>query len=249
MRYLELADALRARLAVGNHAAGGALPSEAQLGREYAVSRVTVRRALELLRSEGLVTSRQGAGWFVALDPVRQPLGRITTIEAALEAAGAVARRDVVEFRFEPAAGEVASALGLSPGVEVLRVKRVVRADGDPFAVVTVWVPADLGADLSRADVERAPFYDLLPLRGVELGRATQTIDADALDPSDAALLDAAAGTPVLVCRRITYSADGRPVLTSEHRYPSGRTHLEIEFPSVAFEAPKNAGASHASNA
>jgi hypothetical protein len=54
---------------------------------------------------------------------------------------------------------------------------------------------------------------------------------------------------PVLVCRRVTYSADGRPVLSSEHRYPSGRTHLEIEFPSVAFEAPKNAGASHASNA
>jgi GntR family transcriptional regulator len=249
MRYLEVADALRARLAVGNHAAGGALPSEAQLGREYAVSRVTVRRALELLRSEGLVTSRRGAGWFVALDPVRQPLGRITTIEAALEAAGAVARRDIVEFRFEPAAADVTSALGLAPGAEVLRVKRVVRADGDPFAVVTVWVPGELGADLSRADVERAPFYDLLPLRGVELGRATQTIDADALDAPDAALLDVVAGTPVLVCRRITYAAGGLPVLTSEHRYPSGRTHLEIEFPSVAFEAPKNAGASHASNA
>jgi GntR family transcriptional regulator len=246
MRYLELADALRARLAVGNHAAGGALPSEAQLGREYAVSRVTVRRALELLRSEGLVTSRQGAGWFVALDPVRQPLGRITTIEAALEAAGAVARRDVVEFRFESAPAPVAADLQIDLDAEVLRVKRVVRADGEPFAIVTVWVPADLGADLSRADVERAPFYDLLPLRGVELGRATQTIDADALDAADARLLDAAAGTPVLVCRRVTYAADGRPVLASEHRYPSGRTHLEIEFPSVAFEAPTNiAGASH----
>jgi GntR family transcriptional regulator len=235
VRYLELADALRARLAVGNHAPGGALPSEAQLGREYAASRVTVRRALELLRNEGLVASRQGAGWFVALDPVRQPLGRITTIEAALEAAGVVARRDVVEFRFEPAPARVAAGLGLDAGAEVLRVKRVVRADGEPFAVVTVWVPADLGADLSRADVERAPFYDLLPLRGIALGRATQTIDADALDTADARLLGVAAGTPVLVCRRTTFTTDGRPVLASEHRYPSGRTHLEIEFPSVAF--------------
>jgi GntR family transcriptional regulator len=249
MRYLDLADALRARLAVGNHAAGGALPSESQLGREYAVSRVTVRRALELLRSEGLVTSRQGAGWFAALDPVRQPLGRITTIEAALEAAGALATRDVVEFGFEPAPLSVAATLGIARGADVLRVKRVVRADGEPFAVVTVWVPGDLGADLSRADVERAPFYDLLPLRGVELGRATQTIDADALDVPDARLLDLAPGVPVLVCRRTTFAAGGRAVLASEHRYPSGRTHLEIEFPSVAFEAPKNAGASHASNA
>jgi GntR family transcriptional regulator len=249
VRYLELADALRARLAVGNHAAGGALPSESALGREYAVSRVTVRRALELLRAEGLVSSRQGAGWFVALDPVRQPLGRITTIEAALEAAGSLATRDVVEFGFEPAPAAVASTFAIDPAAHVLRVKRVVRADGEPFAVVTVWVPADLGADLSRADVERSPFYDLLPLRGVELGRARQTVDADALDATDARLLDLAPGIPVLVCRRTTYTADGRAVLASEHRYPSGRTHLEIEFPSVAFEAPKNAGASHASNA
>jgi len=247
VRYLDLAETLRGRLAAGQHAAGGALPSEAQLGREYDVSRVTVRRALEQLRREGLVTSRQGAGWFVALDPLRQPLGRITTIEAALEAAGAVARREVIEFRFEAAPKRVAEALAIDAESEVLRVKRVVRADGEPFAVVTVWVPADLGADLSRSDVERAPFYDLLPLRGVELGRAIQTIDADALDAADARLLDVPAGTPVLVCRRITYAADGRPVLTSEHRYPSGRTHLEIEFPSVAFEAPRDvAGASHA---
>jgi GntR family transcriptional regulator len=152
----------------------------------------------------------------------------------------------VLEFRFEPVPAGVAPSLGVQPGAEVLRVKRLVRADGEPFAVVTVWVPADLGADLSRADVERAPFYDLLPLRGVELGRAVQTVDADALAPDDARLLGVAVGTPVLVCRRVTYAADGRPVLASEHRYPSGRTHLEIEFPSVAFEAPRDiVGASH----
>lgn len=242
MRYVDVADALRARLAVGGHAAGGALPSEAELGREYGVSRVTVRRALERLRTEGLVSSRQGAGWFVAVDPVRQPLGRITTIEAALEAAGAVARREVVEFGFERARRPIASLLGVAPRTEVLRVKRVVRADGEPFAVVTVWVPADLGADLSRADVERAPFYDLLPLRGVELGRATQTIDADGLDAVDAGLLGVAAGTPVLLCKRVTFDSRDRPVLASEHRYPSGRTHLEIEFPSVAHEAPLETG-------
>jgi GntR family transcriptional regulator len=141
----------------------------------------------------------------------------------------------------------VAAALAVGPGVEVLRVKRLVRADGEPFAVVTVWVPGDLGADLSRADVERSPFYDLLPIRGVELGRATQTIDADAVDAADAQLLGVPAGAPVLVVNRVTYAASGQPVLASEHRYPSGRTHLEIEFPSVAFEAPRDDGAtSHA---
>ena len=52
-------------------------------------------------------------------------------------------------------------------------------ADDEPFALVTVWVRADVGADVSRADVERSPFYDLLPLRGVELGSVHQTITAE----------------------------------------------------------------------
>jgi len=242
VRYLELADALRER-ALLDRPPGGALPSEAELGREFQVSRVTVRRALEQLRREGIVTSRQGAGWFVAHDPVRQPLGRVTTIEAALEAAGALARREVVEFGFEAASATIAADLALDAGSDVLRVKRIVLADNAPFAVVTVWVPGDLGADLSRADVARAPFYDLLPLHGIALGRALQTVDADALDVVDAQLLGVPAGTPVLLCRRVTYTVDDRPVLASEHRYPSGRTHLEIEFPSVAFELPRDVGA------
>ncbi len=102
----------RALPGAGRHPAGPdrlgrprALASEAELGREYGVSRVTVRRALELLRDEGLVTARQGVGWFVAVDPVRQSLGRVTTVEAALEAAGAASGRRVLEFAFEPAPG------------------------------------------------------------------------------------------------------------------------------------------------
>ena len=87
MRYLQLADAIRARVAAGDVGPGGALASEAELGRAYGASRVTVRRALDQLRREGLVVSRRGSGWFAALDPVRQPLGRVTTVEAAVEAA------------------------------------------------------------------------------------------------------------------------------------------------------------------
>jgi GntR family transcriptional regulator len=66
---------------------------------------------------------------------------------------------------------------------QVLRVKRVNLADGEPFAVVTVWCPAELGAHLSRRDVERRPFYELLD---VELHGATQSIGADLADVADA---------------------------------------------------------------
>jgi GntR family transcriptional regulator len=230
VRYLDLADALRARLATGRVSPGGALPGEVDLATEYGTSRVTVRRALDLLRREGLVTSRRGAGWFVALDPVRQPLGRVTTIEAAVEAAGARPSRRILGFGFVDAPADVAAALEIETGAEVLRVERCNLADDRPFALVVVWVRGDLGADVSRADVEHVPFYDLLPLRGVELGTVHQTIGAEVASRSAAARLDTEAGAALLVARRVTRERDGTAVLYSEHRYPADRTTLEIDF-------------------
>ena len=96
--------------------------------------------------------------------------------------------------------------------------------------LVTVWVRGDVGADLSRADAERAPFYDLLPVRGVELGTAHQTITAENASAADASVLKCDAGDPLLVVRRTTHDTGGAPVLHSEHRYPADRTTFEIEF-------------------
>jgi GntR family transcriptional regulator len=240
VRYLDVADQLRARLADGEVGAGGALPSEAELGDDFGVSRVTVRRALEALRADGLVTSRRGSGWFVAADPVRQALGRVTTVEAALEAAGARPERRVLEFAFEAASADVASALGVRRGVDVLRVKRLNLADGAPFALVTVWLPGHLGAEISRAEVETATFYDLLPLRGVALGRALQHVGADLATADDAKHLGVTKGTAILTARRVTSDIRHQPMLFSLHRYPAERTSVEIELPSLAFEPSTN---------
>jgi len=237
MRYLEVAQQLREMVAVGRFGAGGALESETELAWRYGVSRMTLRRALESLRAEGLVEARKGAGWFVAVDPVRQALGRFPTIEAALSDSGVSWQRRVLEFGFERAENGVAAALELGPGDEVLRVRRLNLADGQPFAVVTVWVPARLGAELSRADVERATFYDLLPLRGVHLGSARQTITAAVASTEDARLLGVSPGSPLLVCRRLTRDAGDVPAILGEHRYAAHRTVFEVEFPTVTAAA------------
>ena len=99
-RYQQIADELRSRLASGEFGPGQLLPSEAELSRTYDASRVTVRRALEVLRDLGLVDSRQGFGWFVAADPVRQSLGRLGTIESQLAADGVRSERRILDFRF-----------------------------------------------------------------------------------------------------------------------------------------------------
>jgi GntR family transcriptional regulator len=224
-RYQQIADELRNRLAAGEFERSGVLPSESVLSQDYEASRVTVRRSLESLRAEGLVDSRQGFGWIVAGEPLRQDLSRLATIEGQLAAAGKRSERKILSFGFREAPARVGEVLGER---QVLEVVRVNLADGIPFARVTVWCPERLGATLSRDDVEKTSFLEQLP---VELGGATQTIGADVADSSDAHLLGIPEGSPVLAAERITRNSSGRPVLVSEHVFPAHRFRFSVELP------------------
>lgn len=225
IRYQSIADDLRRRLADGEFSSAAVLPSESALSAEYEASRVTVRRALEALRVEGLVESRQGFGWLVAGEPLRQDLSRLATIDGQLAAAGVRSERRIVSFGFVTAPPRVRELLSERT---VLEVRRINLADGRPFARVTVWCPEELGASLSRDDVERSSFLEQLPVR---LGGATQTIGADVVDDADAELLGVPVGSPVLVAERITRNDAGRPVLVSEHVFPAHRTRFTVELP------------------
>ncbi len=124
IRYQEIAAELRELASTSP--AGSLLPSESELSARFGASRVTVRRALEVVREEGLIAARQGFGWFVATEPVRQRLEHLGTIEDQLEGGGRHAERRVVEFAFTAAPERVRRVLGAQ---QVLRVKRLTLAD------------------------------------------------------------------------------------------------------------------------
>jgi DNA-binding transcriptional ArsR family regulator len=143
IRYREIADDLRG---AASRRASSRRPAAAQrgraVGRRYDASRVTVRRALEVLRDEGLLDARQGFGWFVATRPLRQSLARLATIEGQLARAGAAARAPHPRLRLRERVRPRARGARHD---QVLQVRRLNLADGEPFARVTVWCPADLG--------------------------------------------------------------------------------------------------------
>jgi GntR family transcriptional regulator len=226
VRYREIAADLRRRIAAGEFD-DRLLPSEATLSGAYGASRVTVRKALDALRDEGLVASRQGMGWSVDPALVRQALGRLTTVEAQLAASEREAERHILGFAFRKAPAAVAEALG--PGM-VLEVRRVNLADGEPFARVTVWCPERYASSLARDDVEAASFHDLLrvPLTG-----ARQSIGAVAAGRDDAELLGVPAGSPLLRCWRVTWTGGDEPVLLSESVFPAGRTEFVVDLPGA----------------
>lgn len=225
-RYHQIADDLRTRIVDGEFPPGRLLPSEAELGSAYEASRVTIRKALEVLRGEGVVDPRQGIGWSTAADRLPQTLATLATIEGQLSSSGRTSERRVIDFQFVDAPPHVAPLLGR----RVLETRRLSVADGSPFARVTVWCPDDMGSSLSLADVERSSFYDLLP---IDVGGATQTIGAQIVSDIDAALLEVPVNSAVLVVKRVTHDRTGKAVLVSEHVFPGHLTEFVAELASA----------------
>ena len=228
VRYQTVADELRRRVSAGAWPAGQLLPAESELAADFAVSRVTVRKALGVLKEAGVVDSRQGFGWFPARPPLRQTLADLTSVDDQIRAAGRTPGRRVLAFGFKAAAPRVAAQLEVGSVLEVVRLNSV---DDEPFARMTVSVPEDLAAELSRGAVEQHPIYELL---AVTLGGATQTISALGAGADDASLLRVPVGSPLLRCERLTVDDGGRPVLHSDAVYNPRTTELMVALPAVA---------------
>ena len=201
IRYRAIADDLRRRVEAGEFAAGRLLPSEAELSAAYEASRVTVRKALEVLRDEGLVDARQGFGWFVAADPLRQSLGRLGTIEAQLAESGrARPSGAILDFGF--VAGAAAGPRRCSASTRCSRCAGSTWPTASRSPGSRCGAPSDLGAHLSRADVER-----VVVLRAARRAARRRRPDDRRRGGRRArrrAARGARSGSPVLRCERVT---------------------------------------------
>ncbi len=231
-RAASVAQQLRERVALGDLGPGGSLESEAALGARYGVSRVTVRRALDELREQGLLASRRGAGWFATAGTFHQSLavGTFRHAESAVASAGKSVSRSVVEFGFGTASPAVAAALRLADSAEVLTSRSVRTVDGAPLDLVDEWVPAALARDLSRRDAEVAGIWSTLQSHGHAIETVRQTVTAAVVTDTDADLLGSPAGSALLLVRRLAVDRAGGPLALSDHRYLAHRFSLEVEF-------------------
>ena len=233
-RFATIAHDLRERIALGEFGDVGALDSESQLCARYAVSRPTVRRALEVLRDEGLVESRHGAGWFVTGSAFHQRLaiGSFRHAASAVAEAGKTIDRHVVEFGYRPAPLSLAGSLGVDEGTEVLSARSLRTVDGEGLDVVREWVPADLAGPVSRDSATRPGIWETLTRHGHRIATVRQVVTAGLASDEDAELLGVAPGGALLLVRRFAADPTGRVLALSDHRYLAQRFALEVEFSS-----------------
>ncbi len=210
-RYKQLCRHISGLVASGSLGADDQLPSERDIADIAQVSRVTVRKAISELVSDGLVEQRQGAGSFVRSGAERfeQSLSSLVSFTENLQARGIVSTSEVLlNGVFRPTPTET-TVLGLSAHHQVSRVHRLRRGDGVPMALEHSSLPEDI---LPRPDKIQTSLYELLRARGKAPTRAMQRVTAVNASGPVANHLDLADGAAVLRIERTAYLASGRPI-------------------------------------
>jgi GntR family transcriptional regulator len=213
--YRRLAAALLDAMAVGRIAGGQALPSERRLSADLGISRVTVRRALDLLAREGRLRRQQGAKTQVVAR-VQKTLSAVTGFSEELSARGSVpGHRWISRQTVLPTPSE-ATFLGLLSSDPVVRLVRIRTADGRPLAIERATVPQ---AILPSGEMVEDSLYATLRSLGSGPVRGAQRIRAGLMSRVEAEFLEAETGAPLLIIERRCYLADGRAVEFTETRY------------------------------
>lgn len=219
LKYIAIRDWLSREIASGVFARGEQLPSEHELMARFAVSRVTVRQALDNLRQIGVIEARRGKGYFVSRLTAVQNMQRLQSFGEMMAPLGVTTRSEVLSVEEEPASREIAAALQLATGDPVVRIVRLRIAGGTIVSLDVSHFALDVGRALARLDLEREDVFVLLESRlGIELGFADLTIDVVSAPEREGRLLGVRCGEQILRIRRLTHDARGRGI-DYEHLY------------------------------
>jgi GntR family transcriptional regulator len=227
--YHQLKQVLQSGIEQGIYKPGGRLPSEPELVREYGVSRITVRQALDEMEAEGRVVRRHGKGTYVVEPPIEQELVRLTDFVEDMQQAGLNPSSRVLAFEHKPAGPAIAKALNVLNGTEVVRLDRLRLAEVRPVAYDTTWLPLRFGVLLTGMDLTQETIYHILETRyGIPVFFGAFYISAAEATAQQAVYLEVAPGTALLVIQRISYTTQDEPVYIQERYYRPDRVQYRV---------------------
>lgn len=211
-RAERLADELRRRILAGEFDAGHRL-DETDLAARHAASRNTVREALELLRRDGLIERKRGAGTTVRAPKYGHGLDRLSGLAEALAGYGVVHNEVLSAQRLPKAPERIAEQLELEPEAEVVRLERLRFVNDEPLSYDVSYLPVDIGAPLLELDLANNDVFALIEqTSGRSLGRAELTVHATNAEPDVAAKLGLVPGAAIFTVERLTHLDDERPI-------------------------------------
>lgn len=240
--FRQVAADLREKIKTGVYAPGSQLPSERDLVDTYGVSRPTVRDAVDLLKSEGIVIAEHGRGVFVRPPAVIQRLARSRLSRAARARNEGAFLADAktqgftpsssVRVAFEQADERAAELLQIPVGTEVTVRDRVMRANGLVVQLAVSRLPREFTRGTVIEEVSTGPggAYTRLEDAGHAIGRFVEDAGARMPTAEERSMLQLPPGTPVLTVTRVAYREDGTPLEMNDMVLPADRYRLSYEW-------------------
>lgn len=232
-KYAQIVTAIRRKIADGTYPPGSQLPSETQLVREFAVSRPTVVRALQVLQLRGIIDREHGKGSYVKTPPPGSADESSRPGRAVLDRVEAAEGGTVVEVGPRPAPGNVAAVLSLPEGTPTM-MRRVLFSEADePCELVTFWCPIELaeGTDLGREMMLAVSVRQHLQgIKGLRLDRVVERLAARPPLPHEIKVLGLGKSAPVLGVLARILDTSGRVVLVIDVALPGMLHELEDAY-------------------
>ncbi len=212
--YVQVVEALTAKISAGQYLPGQKIPPEAELCTEFGVSRITIRQAIRKLVDQRVLSTKQGKGTFVNAVKIRHRLPELYSFSEDMREAGLEPSSRVLEQRVIDADAEVARLLALPPSDgRVNWIVRVRMANRVPILIERCAIPHYLCPDLVPGSFEHVSLYALLTEKyHLEMSRGEETYEVCLLTADEAQELACRRGQPGFAIRRLAFGKDGTPV-------------------------------------
>jgi len=234
-KFVQIANHIRSKILSGQLSPGDEAPSERAIAAEWKVARPTAARAVQLLRTQGLVTSRQGAGTVVqdprlyrtAQDRYRRARSTGTTYPDDEWA-------EIVSARLTKPPAQIAEVLGLPPGEKAVRRHRITRTSDGPLELSTSWFRPELGEAaprlLTRERIREGTLAYVEACTGRRARFGRDEMSARLATDEEASALDLQQPAAVLVVHHLACDAGGQTIEAAEAVFPPGRRTAQQEY-------------------
>lgn len=230
-RYIQVYAAIRDWIYQGAYKPGQRLPTEGELCDLFGVSRITTRKAVDMLVDEALVVRQPGRGTFVVEDLADAPVvGDMEQLLRKVERLGKSTRVARAEVQEQEADAETRKDLRLAEGARVQRASHVRLLNKEPIGYVVTYIPADLDVRFDLNELNESPMLTLLERKGVDIASCDQVITATLADGRLAGLLGTTVGAPLVYLRLMVFDSRRRPVERLVAWYRADHYHHHVHL-------------------
>ncbi len=233
--YTQIVEELRQNIHQGVYQVGDKLPTEAQLSEHFAVNRHTLRRAIAILKTEGLLRVDQGRGTFVVGKPIQYVIGKRVRYNKTLIAQGQNPNFQLLQVVEIPANVAIAKKLEIEVGAAVALIERLTFADNQPLSVSSSYFPLDRFPKIIKEEgikflQEKGSISQLLrELYNCDHIRHRTHVYARIVEDQDASLLEVPLNHPILFAESINVDRDGKIIEYGMTRFRGDRMELVFE--------------------